>query len=78
MVDGPLGFDSYNALGLDFLTEANFSGACSDFKTRGVPVGRDQGDGPGVLGVAEFGCLQVTTCNGCDQPPRRCVQYPCR
>ena len=35
MVDGSLGFDSYNALDLDFLTEANFSGACSDFKTRG-------------------------------------------
>ena len=35
MVDGPLGFDSYNALDLDFLTVANLSGACSDFKTRG-------------------------------------------
>ena len=35
MVDGPLGFDSYNAVGLDLLTGANFSGACSDFKTRG-------------------------------------------
>ena len=35
MVDSFIGPDLSNVLSLDFLTEANFSGACSDFKTRG-------------------------------------------